>query len=94
METFLMFFLGPFIGYFFDSYGPRYILLTGTCFHVFGLMMASLATDYYQIMLSQGICSAAGASMCFYPGMYLHSQSLAEDTDHIGSNECDAHLVL
>ncbi|KAH0258947.1 monocarboxylate permease-like protein, partial [Aureobasidium melanogenum] len=69
METFLMFFLGPFIGYFFDSYGPRYILLTGTCLHVFGVMMASLAKDYYQIMLSQGICSAAGASMCFYPAM-------------------------
>jgi MFS family permease len=38
-------------------------------------MMASLAKDYYQIMLSQGICSAAGASMCFYPGVYLSSQT-------------------
>ena len=74
METFLMFFLGPFIGYFFDSYGPRYILILGTCLHVFGVMMASLATDYYQIMLSQGICSAAGASMCFYPGIYSSSK--------------------
>lgn len=64
-----MFFFGPFVGYWFDSYGPRHILLLGTFLHVFGLMMASLATEYYQIILAQGICSATGASMCFYPAM-------------------------
>lgn len=76
-----MFFLGPFIGYFFDCYGPRYILLTGTCLHVFGVMMASLASEYYQIMLAQGICSAAGASMCFYPGMRASSRLSITHTD-------------
>ena len=35
--------------------------------HVFGLMMASISTKYYQFLLSQGICSALGASMVFYP---------------------------
>lgn len=64
-----MFFMGPFIGYWYDNYGPRYILLTGTFFHVFGIMMTSLATEYYQILLAQGFCSAAGASMCFYPAV-------------------------
>lgn len=37
--------------------------------HVFGLMMASISTKYYQILLSQGICSAIGASAIFQPGM-------------------------
>ncbi|KAL1310958.1 hypothetical protein AAFC00_001179 [Neodothiora populina] len=68
-EVFFMFALGPLIGYFFDSYGPRYILLLGTFLHVFGLMMTSLSTEYYQFLLAQGFCSAAGASMCFYPAI-------------------------
>lgn len=37
--------------------------------HVFGLMMTSLATEYYQFILAQGICSPIGASAIFYPAM-------------------------
>jgi nitrate/nitrite transporter NarK len=59
---------GPVIGKTYDNYGPRYILLVGTFLHVFGLMMTSLATKYYQFILAQGICSPIGASMIFYPG--------------------------
>lgn len=69
LETFFMFFFGPVIGKVYDNYGPRVLLLVGTFFHVFGLMMTSLATEYYQFVLSQGICSAIGASMLFYPAM-------------------------
>ena len=32
-------------------------------------MMASLGTDYYQILLAQGICSPIGASCIFYPAV-------------------------
>lgn len=56
---------GPIFGTLFDSYGPRYILLAGTFLHVFGLMMASLSTEYYQLILAQGICSPLGASAIF-----------------------------
>lgn len=56
---------GPVFGTLFDNYGPRYILLGGTFFHVFGLMMASLSTEYYQFILAQGICSPLGASAIF-----------------------------
>lgn len=62
----LTIFLFPYI---LDNYGPRSLLLTGTFFHVFGLMMASISTTYYQFLLSQGVCSALGASMIFYPSM-------------------------
>ena len=64
-----MFLGGPIIGKLYDHYGPRWILLTGSFLHVFGLMMASLSTEYYQILLSQGVCSPIGASMIFYPAM-------------------------
>jgi len=60
---------GPIFGKVFDSYGPRYLLLCGTFLHVFGLMMTSLSTQYYQILLSQGVVSALGASAVFYSAM-------------------------
>lgn len=65
-----MFLGGPFVGKFFDNFGPRYLLLAGTFLHVLGLMMASLSTEYYQFFLSQGVCSPIGASMLFFPGEY------------------------
>ncbi|KAJ5574608.1 monocarboxylate permease [Penicillium hetheringtonii] len=65
LETFVMFFAGPLFGTLFDNYGPRWILLAGTFLHVFGLMMASLSTEYYQFILAQGICSPIGASAIF-----------------------------
>ncbi|RDW63988.1 hypothetical protein BP5796_10490 [Coleophoma crateriformis] len=68
-EVCMMFIGGPIFGFIFDSYGPRYLLLGGTFFHVFGLMMTSLSTQYYQLILAQGICSAIGASAVFYPAM-------------------------
>ena len=64
-----MFIGGLWVGRVYDNYGPRYLLLFGTFFHVFGLMMASISTEYYQFILSQGLCSAFGASMIFYPAM-------------------------
>ena len=66
LEIFMMFFGGTFLGKVFDSYGPRYLLLGGTFFHVFGLMMVSLSSQYYQFLLAQGLCSALGASAIFY----------------------------
>ena len=67
MLVFFMLFGGTFVGRIFDDYGPRYLLLTGTFLHVFGLMMTSISTKYYQLLLSQAICSPIGASMVFYP---------------------------
>ncbi|KAK5944338.1 hypothetical protein PMZ80_003619 [Knufia obscura] len=68
-EVFFMLFMSPWVGLWFDNFGPRGLLLVGTFLHCLGLMMASLSTEYYQFFLSQGICSALGASMIFGPGM-------------------------
>ncbi|KAF2741252.1 MFS general substrate transporter [Polyplosphaeria fusca] len=64
-EIFVMFVPGPIIGFFIDNYGPRYVLLFGSFFHVFGLMMTSLCTEYWQFVLAQGICSPLGLNAIF-----------------------------
>ncbi|EXJ83247.1 hypothetical protein A1O1_06866 [Capronia coronata CBS 617.96] len=68
-ETFFMLAVGPVAGYIFDNYGPRHLLFIGTFMHVFGLMMASISKEYYQFLLSQGICSSIGACFLFNPAM-------------------------
>ncbi|GLA14127.1 hypothetical protein AnigIFM62618_011548 [Aspergillus niger] len=66
ISMFMMFITGPFVGRLFDAYGPRWLLLIGSLLHVFGLLMASFASRYYQFILSQSICSPLGASMVLY----------------------------
>lgn len=44
-------------------------MIGGTLLHVFGLMMASISTEYYQILLSQGVCSAIGVAAIFQSGI-------------------------
>ncbi|GAW13492.1 hypothetical protein ANO14919_028780 [Xylariales sp. No.14919] len=53
------------VGRIFDSYGTRWILPIGTIIYSFGLMVLSLSTKYYQIVLSQGIVSGIGAATVF-----------------------------
>ncbi|KAL4820665.1 major facilitator superfamily domain-containing protein [Aspergillus spinulosporus] len=66
LEYFMMFFGGPFVGVLFDNFGPHLILLTGSFLHIFGLMMISISSKYYQILLAQGICSPIGTSALFH----------------------------
>jgi len=47
-----MLFMSPLSGRLFDQYGPRLPIAIGTFMHVFGLMMTSLSTKYYQFVLS------------------------------------------
>ncbi|TVY37032.1 Fujikurins efflux protein [Lachnellula subtilissima] len=67
LELFMMLAGGIVVGRLYDSFGPTWILIFGTFFHVFGLMMASLSMNYSQIILSQGICSPIGISCLFIP---------------------------
>jgi MFS family permease len=64
-EIFVMFFPGPIVGFFYDNHGPLYLLLFGTFMHVFGIMMTSLCTEYWQFILAQGICSPLGLNAIF-----------------------------
>lgn len=67
-QTSMMYAAAPIFGKIFDDHGPKPLLYFGTFAHVFGLMMTSLTSKYYQIFLAQSICSALGASALFYAG--------------------------
>lgn len=75
LQVFLMTALGPFIGIIYDRHGPRMLLLVGSFLHVFGIMMASLGTKYYQLLLAQGVCSALGVACIFQPGKLISPAS-------------------
>ncbi|KAI8713904.1 MFS domain-containing protein [Fusarium sp. LHS14.1] len=69
LELSILFGGGFVVGRIYDKYGPRWLMAFGTFMHVFGLMMASLSTKYYQIILSQGICSPIGICCLFTPAV-------------------------
>ncbi|KAJ5987253.1 monocarboxylate transporter [Penicillium sp. IBT 35674x] len=69
LQIFFMFAMGPIVGQLYDRFGPRYIIFGGSFLHVFGLMMASISTEYYQLLLAQGVCSAMGVCAIFQPSM-------------------------
>lgn len=54
--------------------GPHITIAIGTFFIVFGVMMASLSTQYYQLLLSHGICSGIGIGLSFLPVIGLPNQ--------------------
>lgn len=68
IQIFVMFFPGPIVGWVYDNHGPRYLLIFGTFFHVLGLMMTSLCTQYWQFILAQGIFSPLGLNCIFQAG--------------------------
>ncbi|CAK7244541.1 MAG: hypothetical protein STHCBS139747_006083 [Sporothrix thermara] len=69
LQIFFMMGLGPVIGYLYDRVGTRNLLLAGSLLHVLGIMMTSLGTQYYQILLAQGVCSAVGVACIFQPAV-------------------------
>lgn len=56
-----------FVGPIYDAGYVRSIVLVGTFLVVFGQMMLSLSSTYYQVILSQAICIGLGFSCLFVP---------------------------
>jgi hypothetical protein len=54
--------------------GPHWTLGLGTLMTVFGVMMASISTTYYQVLLSYGICTGLGVGLTFMPLIGLPNQ--------------------
>ncbi|KPM34231.1 hypothetical protein AK830_g12337, partial [Neonectria ditissima] len=65
VQIFFMIFSGSVFGLVFDNYGPRWLLWGGSLAYVFGLMMVSLSSDYYQFFLAQSIVASIGSSAVF-----------------------------
>ena len=62
---------GVLAGPLFDRGYVRHLMALGCFMAVFGEMMLSLSTEYYQIMLAQGFCSGIGAGLLYVPGIAL-----------------------
>ncbi|KAM3074808.1 hypothetical protein ACMFMG_008222 [Clarireedia jacksonii] len=62
---------GIITGPIFDRGYIRELLIIGTIVTVLGVMMLSLAHDYYQILLAQGICVGIGSAVLYVPSISL-----------------------
>lgn len=66
--------VGSITGPLFDAGHFRYLLLFGWLMLPFGLMMASISTEYWHIMLSHGICVGLGSGSLFVPSVAILPQ--------------------
>ncbi|GAB1211309.1 hypothetical protein ATERTT37_000422 [Aspergillus terreus] len=56
-----------------DSGYLRTLIVSGTFLVVFGIMMTSLATQYYQVLLAQGFCVGMGGGIAYIPALVVIS---------------------
>ncbi|KAJ5143013.1 uncharacterized protein N7515_001800 [Penicillium bovifimosum] len=54
------------------------MIFVGSFVSVFGMMMLSLAKQYYAIFLSQGVCMGLGFGLLYVPGVALVSRSFQQ----------------
>lgn len=71
IQGFLLFLVGILTGPLFDKGHFRALISTGTFLVVFGMMMTSLSSSYYQIFLAQGVCVGLGAGCLFVPSVAI-----------------------
>ncbi|KAI8071369.1 major facilitator superfamily domain-containing protein [Gongronella butleri] len=59
--------LGPVYGYVAYKVGYRWILIIAVFCNTFAMMMASISTQIWQLMLTQGLLAGFGASLVWFP---------------------------
>lgn len=70
-QGFLLVLFGLFGGPIFDQGYFRALIISGTFLVVFGMMMTSLATEYWQLFLAQGVVTGLGAGCLFLPSIAI-----------------------
>ncbi|MCJ1380088.1 hypothetical protein MMC17_003191 [Xylographa soralifera] len=73
IQIFLMMFIGTFSGRALDAGYYRYTAIAGLGLQVLGVFMTSLITEYWQLLLAQGICQGIGSGLVFTPTMAVVS---------------------
>lgn len=63
--------MGIVTGPIFDRGYYRSLLVAGSFLTTFGIMMLSFSTEYYQVLLSHGICVGLGGGILFVPSVAL-----------------------
>ncbi|KZV74762.1 MFS monocarboxylate transporter-like protein [Peniophora sp. CONT] len=71
IEGFMIMIVGVLVGPVFDMGYFTSLVAVGSFMIVFGLMMTSLATSYYQVILAQGICLGMGSGLLFIPSVAI-----------------------
>ncbi|KAK7532813.1 major facilitator superfamily domain-containing protein [Phyllosticta citribraziliensis] len=69
LQVFLCYFLGTLSGRALDAGYFRTVLAIGLLLQVLGAFMTSLCTEYWQLILAQGICQGIGMGMVFCPAI-------------------------
>jgi MFS family permease len=67
IQIFLLFFIGAFTGRLTDAGYFRHVFVLGIAFNLVGIFTASAATEYWQVVLAQGICMGLGNGCLFCP---------------------------
>lgn len=78
IQTALLVTMGVVTGQLFDRGFFTSLIYTGAFLTSFAVMMLSLCTEFFQILLAQGICIGLGAGMLFTPSMALVARSFRE----------------
>jgi len=71
IQAFLMLVVGVLCGRALDAGYYWTDISVGVFLEVFGMFMTSIATEYWQIMLAQGVCVGVGAGMAFMPSVAI-----------------------
>ncbi len=69
LEGALLILLGLISGPLYDLGYYHLLLYAGSFLTVFGMMMLSISTQYYQVFLSQGVCVGVGCGLLYVPTM-------------------------
>ena len=72
-QVFFLFFIGTFSGRMADAGYFKQVIMLGSFLQLFGIFMASLSTQYWQLILSHGICVGLGNGCIFAPAVALVS---------------------
>ncbi|KAI1469384.1 MFS general substrate transporter [Daldinia caldariorum] len=67
VQVFLLACIGMFSGRLFDAGYFRSLILIGSFLQLLAIFMASLATEYWQLFLAQGVCGGLGAGILYCP---------------------------
>lgn len=71
MQSFLVVMVGVFAGPLFDMGWLKPLLFAGSILLVFGMMMTSLCTEYWQAFLAQGLVTGFGGGLIYIPAVAL-----------------------
>ena len=73
IQATLLLFVGSLAGPIYDAGYVHSLLFMGSFLVVFGQMMLSLCTSYWQVMLAQGVSIGMGSGLLFVPGVAILS---------------------